>query len=116
MSSPPQGFNHIPPTAETTLLDVVGQAYTANTSINSTVSPNVPVGQTIEWSIYFAFVGTQALLEHSIDNGVNFSTTFEDITSGLAYIVKIVVAQGDQVIFRFTKDGTINYFRVGQPI
>lgn len=118
MSNPPQGTGRTRESAETIIGEVVNvTGYNANDPIfASALTPNVPVGQTIEWSIYFAFVGTQAVLEHSIDNGATFSTTFEDITTGLAYITKIAVANGDQVIFRFSKGGTINYCRVGEPL
>ncbi len=114
---PPQGPSSPTGLIETIIAEVLNQAYSANASIfGSPLSPNIPSGQTIEWTIHFAFQGNQAVLEHSIDNGVNFATTFEDITGGVAYSVKIVVTQADQVIFRFSKNGTIIYIRVGEPL
>jgi len=114
---PPQGPSSPTGLIEIIIAEALNQAYTANDSIfGIALIPNIPAGQTIEWTINFAFEGNQVVLQHSIDNGVTFATTFEDIITGVAHSAKIVVAQGDQVIFRFSKNGTIIYIRVGEPL
>jgi len=119
MSAPPQGFGKTIPSSERIIDEVINvQNYNSNDSIfPSALDPNVPSGQTIEWTVYYSFVaGGGTSLLYSIDNGANFAIVNNDISSGVAYADKVVVANGDQVIFKFDKNGTINYCRVGEPI
>ena len=116
MSAPQGSGKHRAPREQ-----IVGQVlnvnYTANASIfGAPIVPDIEDGLAEIWTVYFAFDGNQAILEHSLDNGANFATTFEDITPSVGYSVTLSVANTDQIIFRFNKNGTIIYCRVGQPI
>ena len=116
MSAPQGSGKHRPP-REAIVAEVLNVTYTANASIfGAPLVPNLQDGITELWTIYFAFDGQQSLLEHSLDNGANFATTFEDITPSVGYSVTLSVANTDHIIFRFNKNGTIIYIRVGQPI
>ena len=115
--APPQGFTGQPPTTETIIAEVQSVVYSANASIyGSPITPAIPVETTIEWTVYFAFDGNQAVMEMSLDGGTSFSIIKEDITTTVGYLVKVVVSDTDSVVFRFTKAGTIIYCRIGQPV
>ena len=115
--APPQGTQGPPPTTEQMIAEVQNAVVSANDSIyGNPITPDIPVESTIEWTVYFAFIGNQAVLEMSLDGGTSFSIIKEDITGSVGYIIKVVVADTDNVVFRFTKNGTIIYCRIGQPL
>jgi hypothetical protein len=115
--APPQGFLGQPPTSEQIIAEVLSVAYSANDSIfGASLTPDIPAGSTVEWTVYFSFDGSQAVIEYSLDGGTTWTIVQEDITPSVSYAPKVVVASGDQVQFRFSKNGTIIYCRVGQPV